>query len=121
MKYTPPPESRPIERDMTRDKPWAWFQKAALNKIRSQCDDAKSAIAVYLALCEIASDEQSNNFRASMDKIAAKCCLSRRTVFSKLNELEFNGLVEIHRSATNENFKMPSAYILLRCETNARP
>ncbi|MDR3412740.1 MAG: hypothetical protein P4L87_17640 [Formivibrio sp.] len=120
MNLTPPPEGKPIERDMKRDKPWAWFQKAALEKIRTRCEDAKSTIAVYLALCEIASDEQSSSFVVSMDKIGSKCCLSRRTVFDRLNKLEFIGLVQIARSKTNENFRIPSAYTLLRCESIAQ-
>jgi hypothetical protein len=73
-----------------------------------------------MALCEIASDERSNNFTVSMDKIASKCCLSRRTVLDRLNDLEFIGLVEIFRSKTSENFRIPSAYLLLRCESIAQ-
>jgi hypothetical protein len=100
----------------TKDGPWCWANKAAIEKIRSNCEDAKSALGVYFALCEIASDEGSNNFRASHDKIAAKCGLSRQWVMRRLNDLEFIGLVEIFRSETSPHFKMPSAYILLRCE-----
>jgi hypothetical protein len=119
----PPP--RPPEKQLrakgerdTKDGPWAWANKSALEKIRTRCEDPRSTLAVYLALCEIASDEHSNNFRCSMNKVGAKCCLSRRTVFDRLNDLEFIGLVEIHRSLTNKNNRLPSAYILLRCETN---
>lgn len=119
MKFTAPPEGKPAERTM-KDGAWAWVNKAALEKIRTRCEDAKSALAVYLALCEIASDEQSNDFMVSMDKIGGKCCLSRRTVFDRLNDLEFIGLVEIARSKTNQNFRIPSAYTLLRCESIAQ-
>ncbi len=119
MKFTSPPEGKPAERTM-KDGAWAWVNKAALEKIRTRCEDAKSALAVYLALCEIASDEQSNDFMVSMDKIGGKCCLSRRTVFDRLNDLEFIGLVEIARSKTNQNFRIPSAYTLLRCESIAQ-
>ena len=99
-----------------KDGAWAWMNKAALEKIRTRCEDAKSSLGVYLALCEIASDHKSQSFMVSMDKIASKCCLSRRTVLDRLNDLEFIGLVEITRSKTSENFRIPSAYLLLRCE-----
>jgi hypothetical protein len=99
-----------------KDGPWCWANKSALEKIRTRCEDPRSTLAVYLALCEIASDEQSNNFMASMDRIAAKACLSRRTVFDRLNDLERIGLVEIFRSKTSQNFRIPSAYVLLKCE-----
>jgi hypothetical protein len=104
-----------VERNM-KDGPWAWFNKSALEKIRTRFEDPTSTISVYLALCEISSDEKSNNFRVSMAKIGNKCGLSSRTVIERLKDIEFLGLVEIHRSKTNENFRMPSAYILLRCE-----
>jgi CRP-like cAMP-binding protein len=106
------------ERD-THDGHWAWFNLDACDKIRTRCEDAKSTLAVYLALCEIASDKRSNDFMVSMDGIASKCCLSRRTVFTRLNDLESIGLLEIARSKTSENFRIPSAYKLLRCETAA--
>ena len=122
-----PPESDSLEmeseagikRSMKKDGPWMWANKAALEKIRLRCEDAKSSLAVYLALCEVASDEQSDNFRVSMDRIGSKCGLSRRTVFDRLNDLEFIGLVDIERSKTSANFRMPSSYVLLRCETVA--
>jgi CTP-dependent riboflavin kinase len=103
-----------------KDGPWAWVNKAALEKIRTRCEDSKSSLGVYLALCEIASDEKSNNFMVSMDRIASKCCLSRRTVLDRLNDLEFIGLVEIHRSRTTQSIRIPSAYVLLRCESIAQ-
>jgi biotin operon repressor len=120
MSGKPPPESKPTERTM-KDGAWFWANKSALNKIRSRCEDAKSALAVYLALCEIASDEQSESFMVSMDRISAKCGLSRPTVFFRLNDLEYIGLVEIQRSRTNQNYRIPNAYTLLKAETTALP
>ena len=114
----PPPRRRVSgERDI-KDGPWFWTNKSAVEKIRHRCEDPRSTLGVYLALCEIASDEQTNEFLASMDRIAAKACLSRRTVFDRLNDLERIGLVEIFRSKTSQNFRVPSAYLLLRCEFN---
>ena len=97
--------------------PWCWAEKAALEKIRARCEDAKTTLLVYFALCEVASDERSQDFMISMDKIAGKSCLSRPTVLKSLQRLEQIGLVEIHRSKTSQNFKIPSAYRMLVCES----
>ncbi len=99
----------------TTDGPWMWANKAALKKIRDSCDeDWKARLAVYLALCEIASDERTKGeFKAPMDRIAAKCGYSRRAVFDKLNELEALQLISICRSATSENYRVPSSYVIL--------
>ena len=97
--------------------PWCWAEKAALEKIRARSEDAKTTLLVYFALCEIASDERSQDFMVSMDKIAGKSCLSRPTVLKSLHRLEQIGLVEIHRSKTSQNFKIPSSYRMLVCES----
>lgn len=107
-------------RDIKDCAPWCWSEKAALEKIRTRCEEAKIALLVYGALCEIASDERSEDFLVSMDKIAGKSCLSRPTVFKALQMLDGLGLVEIHRSRTSENFRVPSAYRLLRCESQEK-
>jgi predicted transcriptional regulator len=108
-----------VKQRSAKDGPWAWFNKAAIEKIRTRCEDPKSSLAVYFALVEIASDEQSDDFTVSMQKIASKCCLSRRTVFDRLNDLERIGLIDVYHSKTSEQFRIPSAYKLLRCETVA--
>lgn len=100
--------------------PWCWVEKAALEKIRDRSEEAKTTLLVYMALCEIASDERTEEFLISMDKIAGKSCLSRPTVFKSLKVLEDIGLVEIHRSKTTENFRIPSAYRLVCCESAAK-
>ena len=97
--------------------PWCWVEKAALEKIRARSEEGKTTLLVYLALCEIASDERSEDFLVSMDKIAGKSCLSRPTVFKSLPILEELGLVHITRSRTSENFRVPCAYRLLVCES----
>lgn len=104
-------------RDIKDCAPWCWAEKAALEKIRARCEDAKTTLLVYFALCEVASDERSQDFMISMDKIAGKSCLSRPTVLKSLQRLEQIGLVEIHRSKTSQNFKIPSAYRMLVCES----
>jgi hypothetical protein len=99
-----------------KDGPWAWYNKAAFNKIIDDLDDTTALIAVYSALCLIASDERSDDFRASHAKIAGKCGLSRQWTMKKLDELEFIGLIKINRSETSAKCKQPSAYTLLKCE-----
>ena len=98
-----------------RDGPWAWFDKASMNKIRVRCEAAPSCMAVYLALCELASDEQSPSFCVTLRSIMAKSGLSRRTVLARLHDLEFIGLVEITRQF-QAGEQQPSAYRLLRCQ-----
>ena len=107
-------------RSLKECAPWCWAEKAALDKIRDRSEDAKTTLLVYHALCEIASDERTEEFLISMDKIAAKSCLSRPTVFKSLQILEGLGLVEIQRSRTSKNFRIPSAYRLLGCESAAK-
>jgi DNA-binding Lrp family transcriptional regulator len=68
-----------------------------------------SALAVYLALTEIASDEESEVFTTTHAWIAQKCGVSPRTVQDRLNELAEIGLVEIHTPA----LKSPSTFRLL--------
>ena len=107
-------------RSLKECAPWCWLEKAALEKIRDRSENAKITQLVYLALCEIASDERTEDFLISMDKIAGKSCLSRPTVLKSLQILEGLGLVEIHRSRTSENFRIPSAYRLICCESAAK-
>ena len=102
------------------DGPWCWANKSALNKIRSRCEDSKSILGVYWALCECASDERSDDFTISLDRIGAKCGMTRKTVAKWLYELERIGLIDVLRSKTSQHFRIPSAYVLLRCETTAQ-
>jgi hypothetical protein len=114
----PPHQNNLVKSDQrsTRDGPWFWITKAAVEKIREDCEDTRSTLGIYVALCEIASDERSESFIASMDKIAAKSCLTRRTVIDRLKDLERIGVIRIYRSATTANFRVPSQYTLLRCD-----
>ena len=95
-----------------KDGFWLWASKHALAHIRQYCDDPASATAVYIALCEIASDERDETFDASHSYIAGKCHLSRRTVIRRLEELENISLVRVKRSG---HLKTPSRYTLLQC------
>jgi hypothetical protein len=99
----------------TKNGNWMWAEKHALEKIRSSIEFkyAGSVLATYLALCECSSDERSNNFMASAFKISGKSCLSPRTVYDCLKELERIGLINITRGTKNS--KVPNAYELLDC------
>jgi len=100
--------------------PWCWLEKASLEKIRRQLDNPTPALAVYLALCEIASDRRSDDFQISADHIGSKCGMCRQTVSKQLARLEFIGLVDIMRAETSANMKVSSAYVLLACESQDR-
>jgi hypothetical protein len=94
------------------DGPFCWQRKAALRKIRESFDAEKavaSAIGAYVALSEIASDEQSETFVTTHAYIALKSGLSPRTIASRLSELAEIGLVEISTPV----MKAPSTYRLL--------
>ena len=94
------------------DAPFCWQHKPALRLIREAFDADKtvaSALAVYLALTEIASDEESEVFTTTHAWIAQKCGVSPRTVQDRLNGLVEISLVEIHTPA----LKSPSTYRLL--------
>lgn len=92
--------------------PFCWQHKAALRKIRESFDAEKvvaSALAVYLALTEIASDEKSETFTTTHAWISQKSGVSPRTVQDRLNGLAEIGIVSISTPA----LKSPSTYRLL--------
>ena len=94
------------------EKPFAWQSKAALRKIRDSFDAEKivaSALGVYYALTEIASDKETEIFQTTHAYIAQKSGLSPRTVQTRLVGLAEIGLVEISTPA----LKAPSTYRLL--------
>ncbi len=81
-----PPAARAID-----DGPFAWVSKAALRKIREGLENdnaVTSGIAVYVALAEIASDEQSPQFTTTQAHIAEKSGVSIRTVAARQQDLE---------------------------------
>jgi hypothetical protein len=92
--------------------PFCWQQKPALRLIRDSCDAEKSVsstLAVYLALTEIASDEESETFTTTHAWIALKSGLSPRTVQDRINRLSEIGLLEV----STPTLKSPSKYKLL--------
>ena len=92
--------------------PFCWQHKAALRLIRDSFDAEKtvaSAIGVYVALTEIASDAISESFTTTHGWIAQKSGLSPRTVEARLPGLVQVCLVRISTPA----LKCPSTYQLL--------
>jgi hypothetical protein len=95
-----------------RQAPFCYQHKAALRLIRESFDAEKavaSAIGVYVALTEIASDDEWEEFTTTHGHIAQKSGLSPRSVASRLSGLAQIGLVKISTPA----LKCPSTYTLL--------
>jgi hypothetical protein len=92
--------------------PFCWQDKRVMRKIR-ECFDkthtVDSALAVYVAMTEIASDHQADTFTTTHAHISQKCGCSLRTVASRLKELQQVGLISI---ATPE-LRAPSTFTLL--------
>jgi hypothetical protein len=91
---------------------FAWQDKRALNAIRERLDGNSKqpiALAVYLALTEIASDKQSDCFVQQLSWIAGKAGTSIASVKRVLQDVEAIPLVKIDRP----KLKGPATYTLL--------
>ena len=94
-------------------KPFCWENKNALRHIRDNIDPWRVPLAVYKALCEIASNRGSDDFRAGLTEIGTHCGYnSRAKLCEAIKDLEFYGLVDVGRTA----LKAPMSFRLLRCE-----
>jgi len=98
--------------------PFAWQHKDALRMIRDHFEDRNGhsafALAIYLALSELASDTQSATFTQPISKIAQRAGASYRTTADTLNRLESLKLIHVQRNkvpGTKEN--APSTYTML--------
>jgi hypothetical protein len=81
---------------------WCWQDKKAFKKIREGFDrtnTVSSALVVYVALTEIASDKESPTFETTHGYVAQRSGCSLRTVFSRLKELQEIGLIKIETPA----------------------
>lgn len=101
------------------DGPWAWQEKNMLRLIRdrfAEVNGAAAALVVYLALTELASDEQAETFIATKAKIASRAGLSYRKTADTLKALEAIGVVYIEAQkaakAHNAQIKAPNRYTL---------
>lgn len=95
-----------------KDGPFCWQNKAARRKIREAFDrnnTVTTALAVYDALTEIASDEQAETFTTTQAWISQRSGVSPRTVGDRLRELAEIGLLAI----TTPKLRAPSEFTLL--------
>ena len=93
-----------------KQEPFAWCSKLMLRRIREKAEEPASAVSCYLALCEIASDlNDASEFTATHQHIASKASVSRRTVVSRLHELDQLKVI----SMTTPKLKAPATYRLL--------
>ncbi|HZZ57921.1 MAG TPA: helix-turn-helix domain-containing protein [Opitutaceae bacterium] len=75
-----------------------------------------SILAVYSALCEVASDRQAEVFDVSQPTLARLCGLSDKHVRTVLRKLEAIGLVGVRINRMPDQVALlPSTYRLLRC------
>lgn len=106
MPLLPPPE----QTASAKVEPFCWCSKMMLRRIREKAEEPASTVAVYVALCEISSDcSDAPEFTATHQHIASKASVSRRTVVSRLHDLEQLGAI----SMTIPKLKAPATYRLL--------
>jgi hypothetical protein len=91
---------------------FAWQDKKALDAIRNGFDGSSlgmAALAVYVALTELASDNESQSFVETLGRISEKSGASVATVKRVLPVLEMLRVVEIVR---HPGLRLPSTYVL---------
>jgi hypothetical protein len=105
-----------------KDGPFAWQSKAANRKIRDAFDASRnvsSALVIYMALTEIASDEASETFDKTVGYIAVKAGVSTRTVTTISPGLQDIRLVSIRENTIpGSKLKGPNTYTLLPIGNN---
>ena len=97
-------------------RPFGWYEKAARRLIREMFDatnNVATALEVYTALTEIASDKQSSTFTATHDYIGAKSGVNARTIRRILPTFAKLGLVARRQNYKN-GIRGPITYTLLK-------
>ena len=81
---------------------WTWMSKAAMDRIRAKVPDIASALAVYVALTRISSDERisPDQFETTQVNIAHLAGISKRTAQARLEDLQEIGLIEVRQPRT---------------------
>jgi hypothetical protein len=101
------------------DAPFAWLHKAALWRIRNAFDESTfldQSLAVYLTLCELASDAQSETFTTTRRKIAERSGVSIRRVSEILARFKSLILLDWKQNFLDGSKELaPSTYTLTRC------
>jgi hypothetical protein len=97
----------------TEALPWCWAEKAALQAIAEvfgENDTAARARSIYVALCELASDFESNQFTVAKLLIAHRAGTSVKTVERTLKDLARHEFIFI---VSHAGLKAPNEYSLL--------
>jgi hypothetical protein len=89
--------------------PFAWQDKRVLRKIRQLVPDCGTGVAVYVALTECASDQAAEEFQTTHEWLAKFSGLSKKTVWSRLQELKEIGVIDFSTPA----MRGPCTYRLL--------
>ena len=84
------------------EAPYVWCSAIALKRIREQVGTTKgaTAIAVYIALCDIANDQREPAFESNVNAIAHKAAMGYRATWQALQSLEQVGVIQIHNPGT---------------------
>jgi hypothetical protein len=104
------------------DGPYMWANKSALHRIlNNPGGETSNAICLhdYLALCWIASDQQSDTFTVKSSYVAQRAGYRYRSTFDALKDLE--KLKLIHISRTRKSMKAPSTNPVLPFCTSRQP
>jgi hypothetical protein len=107
------------------DGPFCWQSKTALTMIRNAINNEGGntayAIAVYVAVTELASDEQSETFSRYIANIARRAGVSYRTAAIYLKRLESCGLIGIERRfVEGSKERLSNVYTLRHIVPNPR-
>jgi hypothetical protein len=104
----------------SKREPYCWIEKRKLRMIgdvfsqkAGTSNSARSARSLYLALCEIASDKQSDTYDESQPAIAVRAGLSVATVKRLLPIFGQLGLVKVKRNFIN-GMETSSTYTIIR-------
>ncbi len=92
-----------MEARSTKDGPFCWQSKEALRHIREVFDqsrDVSSALSVYLALSEVASNSAAAAFTTTQADLAQRAGLSVRKVADVLKKMAAVKLVSPSSAAT---------------------
>jgi hypothetical protein len=107
------------------DAPFCWQHKAALWRIREAFDESTfldQSLAVYLTLCELASDEQSATFTATRRKIAERSGVSMRRVSEILARFKLLNLLNWKQNFLHGTKELaPSTFTLTSCTASTTP
>ncbi len=108
----------------TSDGAFCWQTKEALRRIRQvfdQSHDVCSALSVYLALSEVASNNGRESFTTTQGDIGQRAGLSVRKVADVLRKLHTSGLVRItdnYLPGSDGKARAPSTFTMLATSRN---